>query len=81
MESSTTKKHLSPYEVAGIIHARSILLTSGGSFPSVEYTPNMSAIEIAKKEYENGKLDFIVRRKFPSGRVEDCHVKNMKSLE
>ena len=76
-----SKEHLSKYEISGILHIRCILLTSGGSSPLVEYTPNMSPIEIAKKEFDNNKLDFIVRRKFPSGLVEDCHVKNMKTIK
>lgn len=75
--SVISKKHLSTYEVSCIVHFRTVMLSSGKGTPLVEFKPDMSPIEIANKELEEGKLDFLIRRKFPSDYVEDCETKKM----
>lgn len=74
-----TKKHLSNYEKANIIHMRATLLNLGKSTPLIEFDSSMSTIQIAKKEFKLGKLNFVIRRKITSSCVEDCETKDLIS--
>jgi DNA-directed RNA polymerase subunit K/omega len=71
---SITKKHLSNYEKANIIHMRATLLNLGKVEPMIVFNETMSSIQIAKKEFEQGKLNYIIRREFSKTHIEDIPI-------
>lgn len=61
---------LTKYERAHILGVRASQL-NGGAPPFVDIEDETDSLKIARKELEERKIPFIVRRKFPDGSFED----------
>jgi DNA-directed RNA polymerase subunit K/omega len=69
-QQSERKIKLTKYEIARVIGARALQLAYD-AIPLVEPKPNETPIDIAKREFEEGLLPIIIRRKLPDGSYED----------
>jgi len=70
LQQSEKKIKLTKYEIARVIGARALQLAYD-AIPLVEPKPNETPIDIAKREFEEGLLPIIIRRKLPDGSYED----------
>lgn len=61
---------LTKYERAHILGVRASQL-SGGAPPFVDIEDETDSLKIARKELEERKIPFIIRRNFPDGSYED----------
>lgn len=67
---SKSRPKLTKYEIVRVLGARAHQLALGAP-PTVDITGLSDAIEIAKKEYENGTIPLIIQREYPDGDVVD----------
>ncbi len=73
---SKSEFQLTKYEKAKIIGTRALQLSNGAQ-PMVKVDGIIDVMDIAKKELEEYKLPFIIRRKYPDGSHIDIKVSDM----
>jgi len=61
------------YEKVRIIGERAQQIASGAPI-NVDYEGLTDALSIATKEYNEGKIPFIIQRTFPNGEVKEIHL-------
>lgn len=61
------------YERVRVIGARAEQISQGAT-PTVDTTGLMNPVDIAEKEYREGKLPIIIIRKLPTGGIEELKV-------
>ena len=71
-----TDIQLTKYEKAKIIGIRALQLSNGAQ-PMIKVDGIIDVMDIAKKELEEYKLPFIIRRKYPDGSYLDIKVSDM----
>lgn len=71
-----TVPYLTKYERTRLIGARAEQLNRG-SLPTVKVGNLKNTIDIAKKELEERKIPFIVRRKLPNNKYEDWKIEEL----
>lgn len=73
-KSKTTERitipRMTKYERAHILGVRASQISSGAP-PFVDIEDETDSLKIARKELIEGKIPFIIRRKFPDGTFED----------
>jgi len=75
-KSESQKYTLTKYEKAKVLGTRALQLSNGAQ-PMVKVDGITDVMDIAKKELDEYKLPFIIRRKYPDGSHIDIKVSDM----
>ncbi len=74
---SISKPFITKFEYTKVIGLRAEQLEKGIT-PRVEFSGKFDALKIAEKEFKENKLDYIIERKLPDGKIEAFHVRDLK---
>ncbi|EQB61300.1 dna-directed rna polymerase subunit k [Vairimorpha apis BRL 01] len=72
-----TIPRMTKYEKAHILGIRASQISSGAP-PFVDIEDETDSLKIARKELEERKIPFIVRRRFPDGSYEDWPINELE---
>lgn len=77
VDERVTMPRMTKYERAHILGVRASQLNAGAP-PFVDIEDETDSLKIARKELDEHKIPFIIRRKFPDGSYEDWPINELE---